>query len=101
MQRSGNYVKAKQLSINNSIIIEALLSQLIYIFKNFFKTKNQKFLILIFFSFIPFMSFSNKPVLKAKKIKTAKTVKRNVLEIEFGTFNYSSPFLAKKSNFLG
>jgi hypothetical protein len=47
------------------------------------------------------MGFSNKPLKKAHKIKTVKTIKRNVLDIEFGTFNYASPFLSKKINFLG
>ncbi|MCP9756033.1 hypothetical protein EGI26_12800 [Lacihabitans sp. CCS-44] len=99
--KSGNEVRAKQLSINNSIILDAVKAQVIYIFKNLFRTRNQRFLILIFFSLIPFMSFSNRPPKKAKRIKTVKTIKRNVLDIEFGTFNYSSPVLSKKSKFLG
>lgn len=101
MKKSGNYITTKQLSINNSIILDTFNSQLIYSFKNLFKSKNQRFLILVCFILIPFMGFSNKPVKKAHKIKTVKTIKRNVLDIEFGTFNYASPFLSKKSNFLG
>lgn len=99
--KSGNEVRAKQLSINNSIILDAVKAQVIYIFKNLFRTRNHRFLILIFFSLIPFMSFSNRPPKKAKRIQTVKTIKRNVLDIEFGTFNYSSPVLSKKSKFLG
>jgi hypothetical protein len=47
------------------------------------------------------LSFSTPPSKRAKKVKTVKAVKRNILEIEFGTFKYESPVIAKKSVFLG
>ncbi|MCF8326221.1 MAG: hypothetical protein K9I84_14785 [Leadbetterella sp.] len=71
------------------------------IISNVFQLRNQRLFILSFFLLIPMLSFSTPPTKRAKKVKTVKAVKRNILEIEFGTFKYESPVIAKKSVFLG
>ncbi|MBP6620345.1 MAG: hypothetical protein KA188_08850 [Leadbetterella sp.] len=64
------------------------------------KNRTQRLFILAFL-LVPFLSFSNPPSKRAKKTKTVKTIRRNILEVEFGTFRYESPVMAKKSVFLG
>jgi hypothetical protein len=71
------------------------------IISNIFQLRNQRLFILSLFLLIPVLSFSTPPTKRAKKVKTVKAVKRNILEIEFGTFKYESPVIAKKSVFLG
>lgn len=71
------------------------------IISNVFQLRNQRLFVMSFFLLIPMLSFSTPPTKRAKKVKTVKAVKRNILEIEFGTFKYESPVIAKKSVFLG
>lgn len=70
-------------------------------FRNIFKVNNPRALVLVVFLMIPVVGFSEVSFKKNKKPKTAKTIKRNILDIEFGTFKYESPFIAKKSIFIG
>jgi hypothetical protein len=76
-------------------------SQKYTIISNLFKIRNQRLFILAFFFLIPIIGFSNPPSKRAKKVKTVKTVRRNILENEFGTFKYESPFIYKKNIFMG
>lgn len=89
------------LTLDFASSLSTAKSQIFTIITSIFKTKNQKLFILAFFILIPFVGFSNPSLKRTKKIKTVKTIKRNILDIEFGTFNYESPFIAKKSLFLG
>ena len=50
---------------------------------------------------IPNTGFSKPRHKKMKQSKVVKAVKRNVLDIEFGTFNYDCPIFTKKSVFIG
>jgi hypothetical protein len=101
MSESSKNMKANQTSNNNSIFLSVFNSEGYLSLKNLFTSRNQKAIILILFCLIPLAGFSNNPIKKAKRTKTVKTVKRNILEVEFGTFNYNSPVLTKKINFLG
>ncbi|MCP9766669.1 hypothetical protein EGI22_02030 [Lacihabitans sp. LS3-19] len=63
--------------------------------------KNIKSLILIAFIMIPISGISKPIFKKCHKNKTVKTSRRNMMDIEFGTFRYESPVVAKKSVFIG
>ncbi len=54
------------------------------------------FLILLAF---PIASYSHQPL--KKRSKTKKLVKINKTEVEFGTFKFVSPVLAKKNLYIG
>ena len=101
MSESGKNMNANQTSNYNSIFLSVFKSKVDISLNKLFTLRNQKTIILILFCLIPLVGFSNTPIKKAKRAKTVKTIKRNILEIEFGTFNYNSPVLTKKINFLG
>jgi hypothetical protein len=91
----------KNTSMKSSIVVRVFKSEMIFAIKRNTIKPNMKLLALVLLILLPTAGYSQKPTKKFKKAKVVKTIKRNVLEIEFGTFNYSSPFLAKKSTFLG
>lgn len=55
---------------------------------------------VIMFS-MPISTTAKPPLFKLKKTKIVKVSKRNAFDIEFGTFNYESPIVNKKSIFIG
>jgi hypothetical protein len=61
------------------------------------KRRNQPLLLLALL-IMPFLGFS-KPLPKSSK--TTKTIRRSILDVEFGTFRYVSPVTSQKSVFLG
>ncbi len=101
MELSVLKISRKVLVSETTSIFSNLKSQKYTIVSNVFKLRNQRLFVLSFFLMIPVLSFSTPPTKRAKKVKTVKAVKRNILEIEFGTFKYESPVIAKKSVFLG
>ena len=101
MELSVLKISRKLLVSETTSIFSNLKSQKYTIVSNVFKLRNQRLFVLSFFLMIPVLSFSTPPTKRAKKVKTVKAVKKNILEIEFGTFKYESPVIAKKSVFLG
>jgi hypothetical protein len=101
MELSVLKMSGKEKASDKSSVLSKSKSQKYTIISNVFNLRNQRLFILSLFLLIPVLSFSTPPTKRAKKVKTVKAVKRNILEIEFGTFKYESPVIAKKSVFLG
>jgi hypothetical protein len=91
----------KNISIKSSIVIKVSTSEMILSVSRGIVKSNLKMFALALFLLLPMAGFAQKPIKASKKAKVVKTIKRNILDIEFGTFNYSSPFLSKKSTFIG
>lgn len=101
MKLSDLKMSGKEIASDASSIFSKYKSRKYTIISNAVKSKKQRLFILSFFFVIPFVSFSAPTTKRVKKTKTVKAVRRNILEIEFGTFRYESPVIAKKSVFLG
>ncbi len=102
MKLSDLKMSVKETVSDTSGIFSKSKSRKYTIVPNVLKSKKQRLFILSFFFVIPFVSFSTPtPTKRVKKTKMVKAVKRNILEIEFGTFKYESPVISKKSVFLG
>lgn len=90
----------KNSSIKNSIVVKVFASEMIFTVKRSLVKPNMKVLVLALLFLFPAFGFAKPPIKAQKKYKVTKSIKRNILEIEFGTFNYNSPILTKKSIFL-
>ncbi len=101
MEYSVLKMSGKEIVSDKTCIFSKSKSKKYTIISNVITLRNQRLFVLSFLLMIPVLSYSTPPSKKAKKVKTVKAVKRNILDIEFGTFRYESPVVAKKSVFLG